>query len=426
MLNPSALKIIPKGKTEIILPRYQDYCFANLPPTILKLFDCHHSNPTLPQDAFPYPQKYQRLILILLDAFGFQNFKNQQSQFRFLTNKAIVSPLTSVFPSTTAAALSTLHTGVLPKKHGLIEWHLYLPEVGQIITTLPFSFSSSCQDELLKQGFSPKLLLNQKTIFQTLAQQKGVRSFTFVKRDYARSAYSKISQKGAKTIAYQGLTDLFVNLKNVFQHQAKKSSPAYFYAYIDSLDSLGHQYGPQSEAYQEEVKRIAWSLKNIFLSNLSPKEKEKTLLIITADHGQIDIDPQKNFSLNHFLKLKKNLKTNPMGEKILATGGPRDLFLHLEKEKIPATLFYLQKKLGNTAFVYSLKTAEKMGFFGPGKTSKRFRQRAGDILILPRGKITFWLEKEKRKKPPKLGHHGGLSIEEMLIPLIAANLSHLS
>jgi len=127
-----------------------------------------------------------------------------------------------------------------------------------------------------------------------------------------------------------------------------------------------------------------------------------------------------------FLKLKKNLKTNPMGEKILATGGPRDLFLHLEKEKIPATLFYLQKKLGSAAFVYSLKTAEKMGFFGPGKTSKRFRQRAGDILILPRGKTIFWLEKEKRKKPPKLGHHGGLSIEEMLIPLIAANLSHLS
>ena len=115
-----------------------------------------------------------------------------------------------------------------------------------------------------------------------------------------------------------------------------------------------------------------------------------------------------------------------MGEKILATGGPRDLFLHLEKEKIPATLFYLQKKLGNAAFVYSLKTAEKMGFFGPGKTSKRFRQRAGDILVLPRGKTTFWLEKEKRKKPPKLGHHGGLSTEEMLIPLIAANLSHLS
>ena len=130
MFNPSALKIIPKEKTEIILPRYQDYCFANLPLTILKLFGCRYPNPTLPQDAFPDPQKYQRLILILLDAFGFQNFKNQQSQFRFLTNKQSFSSYFR-FPSTTAAALSTLHTGVLPKKHGLIEWQLYLPEVGQ-------------------------------------------------------------------------------------------------------------------------------------------------------------------------------------------------------------------------------------------------------------------------------------------------------
>ena len=113
MFNPSALKIIPKEKTEIILPRYQDYCFANLPSTILKLFGCHHPNPALPSNVFPYPQKYQRLILILIDAFGFQNFKNQQSQFRFLTNKTIVSPLTSVFPSTTAAAIFMYSTFLL-------------------------------------------------------------------------------------------------------------------------------------------------------------------------------------------------------------------------------------------------------------------------------------------------------------------------
>jgi len=426
MLNPSALKIIPKEKTEIIFPRYQDYCFANLPATVLRLFGCRHLHSSLPQDTLPSPQKYQHVILILIDAFGFQNLKNQQNQFRFLTNKAIVSPLTSVFPSTTAAALSTLQTGILPKKHGLFEWHLYLPEIGQVIETLPFSFSSSCQDELLRQGFSPKLLLNQKTIFQVLSQEKSVRSFSFIKRDYAHSAYSKTSQKGAKTIAYQGLTDLFVNLKNVFQHQAKKPSPAYFYAYIDSLDSLGHQYGPQSEAYQEEVKRIAWSLKNIFLKNLSLQEKKKTLLIITADHGQIAIEPRQNLSLNRFLKLKKSLKTNQTGEKILATGGPRDLFLHVKKEKVASTVFYLQKKLEETAWVYPLKKAQKIGLFGPGKASKRFRQRAGDILVLPRGNAIFWLEKERRKKPPKLGHHGGLSPEEMLIPLIAADLSHFS
>ncbi|MBP8590943.1 alkaline phosphatase family protein [Candidatus Shapirobacteria bacterium] len=426
MFNPSALKIIPKEKTEIVLPRYQDYCFANLPSTILKLFGCQHSRSVLPQNTLPYVQKYQYVILILIDAFGFQSLKNQQGQFRFLTKNAIVSPLTTIFPSTTAAALSTLQTGVLPKKHGLLEWHLYLPEVGQVIETLPFSLPSSSQDELLVKGFSPKLLLDQKTIFQILSQERGVHSFTFIKREYAHSAYSKISQKGAKNIAYQGLTDLFVNLKNAFQYQTKKSSPTYFYAYIDSLDSLGHQYGPQSEAYQEEVKRIAWSLKNIFLANLSPQERKKALLIITADHGQIAIDPQQNFSLNRFLKLKKNLKTNPAGEKILATGGRRDIFLHVKKEEAPSTLLYLQKKLSETAWVYSLKKAQEIGLFGPGKASKRFQQRAGDILILPRGKAIFWLEKQRRKKPPKLGHHGGLSPEEMLIPLIVADLSHLS
>ena len=87
MLNPSALKIIPKGKTEIILPRYQDYCFANLPPTILKLFDCHHSNPTLPQDAFPYPQKNQPSLQETIQSFSPQDVekKNEISELDSLS-----------------------------------------------------------------------------------------------------------------------------------------------------------------------------------------------------------------------------------------------------------------------------------------------------------------------------------------------------
>jgi len=102
----------------------------------------------------------------------------------------------------------------------------------------------------------------------------------------------------------------------------------------------------------------------------------------------------------------------------LATGGPRDVFLHIKKNKVRETISYLKKKLGDKASIYSTKALVKKGLFGSCRGSKRFYQRLGEILILPQKNYTIWLEKGN-KKISKLGHHGGLSIQEMIIPFIA-------
>ena len=172
MLNQKAKEaIFSHQKNNLVLPRYQDYCLANIPNTILSLFNISSNGPTLPKETIPNQKQYQHIILILIDALGFLSFKKHQRQFRFLTKNATISPLTSIFPSTTAAALTTLQTNTLPKEHGLFEWNLYIPEIGEIINTLPFCLQHSHQpDELLKLGHSPKILLHQKTISQTLQE----------------------------------------------------------------------------------------------------------------------------------------------------------------------------------------------------------------------------------------------------------------
>jgi len=130
--------VLPHQENNFILPRYQDYCLANIPNTILSLFNISPNGPTLPQRTIPNQKQYQNIILILIDGLGFLSFKKHQKYFRFLTQNAAINPLTSIFPSTTAAALTTLQTNTLPKEHGLFEWNLYIPEIGEIINTLPF------------------------------------------------------------------------------------------------------------------------------------------------------------------------------------------------------------------------------------------------------------------------------------------------
>ena len=421
MINYQAEKELIKQT--IIPPRYQDYCFANLPWAIINLLTNSNIPQKLPSDVLPIG-KFDHVLLILIDGLGYLSFKRFQKYFS-LPKETLISPLTTIFPSTTAAALSTLSTGLLPQEHGLFEWRLYLPQVGDIIKTLPFCLEDSHQhDQLIDLGFNPEeIFFNEPTIYQRLAQEK-VSSFVFNHQNYYKSAFAKTAQKGAKPIPFASLSELLVTLSKTFTKTTKKYPKTFTYVYLDYLDSIGHKYGPKSPYFEVELAQIALMINKFFIQPLKKKsqiKKSKTLLLITADHGQIQIDPKKTIYLNHFRKLKNNLALKPNQEPILATGGPRDLFLHLKKDRKKETIAYLKKKLADKADVYSTTQAVKMGWFGNRQPSKKFLERLGDVLILPKGNGTIWLDNGE-KKINKLGHHGGLTAQEMLVPLIALPL----
>lgn len=405
-------------KNALVPPRYEDYSFANLPQAIINLLTNCYASRKLPNNVFPKGE-FSHVFLILVDSLGYLSFRRFQKYFS-LPKKAIISPLTTIFPSTTAAALSTFATGLLPQEHGLFEWRLYLPQVDNIIKTLPFCFEDSRQqDQLIDLGFSPKkIFFSEPTIYQKLARQK-VASFTFNHQDYYKSAFAKIVQKGAKPIPFASLSELLVTLNKTVTKITQKYSKTFTFAYLDSLDSIGHKYGPESLYFEAELAQIAMMINQFLLQFLQKNSQSSSLLLITADHGQIQVNPKKTFYLNRFHKLKKSLALKADGKPVLATGGPRDVFLHLKKEADKNNIIsYLKKNLINQAEVYSTAQALKMGWFGNRQSSEKFQERLGDILILPKNNSTIWLDNGE-KKVDKLGHHGGLTAEEMLVPLIA-------
>ncbi|MGI6278671.1 MAG: alkaline phosphatase family protein [Patescibacteria group bacterium] len=419
MFNHRAQKQLVGPKT--ILPQYDNYCFANLHQAIINLFlNRPDLDQNLPADVFPKnKQGFSHIFFILVDSLGYLSFKKFRKYFH-LPPKTLISPLTSIFPSTTAAALSTFTTGLLPQEHGLFEWRLFSPQVGDIIKTLPFCLEESHQqDQLAELGFDPKkIFFHQPTIYQKL-NKLDVASFALNHQDYYKSAFANIAQKGAKSIPFASLSELIITLSTTINKVTDKYPKTFTYAYLDSLDHIGHKYGPESKYFEAELAQIGLMINRFLFSAIkNSPQKGKKLLLIAADHGQVQVNPKETIYLNRFRKLKNSLAQKNNGEPILATGGPRDVFLHLKKNQTKPTVKYLKEKLSGQAYTYPTEYALNQGWFGNRRPSKKFQERLGDVLILPKDNRTVWLDNGE-EKINKLGHHGGITAEEMLVPLIA-------
>ncbi len=180
-----------------------------------------------------------------------------------------------------------------------------------------------------------------------------------------------------------------------------------------------------SYPYYAELSVFSFLLKKELIEKIDRNFANETLFLITGDHGQLKVLPQKTIYLNKYRELVKAFQKSKKKKPILPTGSPRDVFLHIEKSKLDRVYDFLSNKLKGKAKVIKTEEAIKMGLFGRGKPREEFYDRAGNLLILPYKNHTIWYEHIKGKKFEFLGHHGGLSKEEMLVPFAITKLSNL-
>jgi predicted AlkP superfamily pyrophosphatase or phosphodiesterase len=299
---------------------------------------------------------------------------------------------------------------------------VYFREIDMIINTVHFKpLGSKRQDELLEKGVNPKILYDGNTIYQRL-KKEDVKTFTFINEANAHSAYSKLIFKGSTTKSAINTTDLIVKLR---KHLEKESGPAYYYVYLGSLDTIEHKYGPYTEEYYAELSSISFLLERELIKKIDNRTAKESSLIITADHGQLNINPRETIYLNKYRKLVQNFQKSSDSNVILPTGSPRDVFLHVKPSKIDETRKLLSQKLGEKAVIMDTEEEIERGLFGTGEPREEFIDRVGNLLILPQKNYTIWYKHPKGRKFDLLGHHGGLSREEMLVPFAISRLSTL-
>ena len=415
-----------KTKGNFVYPQYDQSCISEIPNMILHLFEARNEKTKPHLENISLTEGTNKVVLLVIDGFGFKQFLNHLKENRFLTkltNKGEVQPLTSVFPSQTTNALTTLNTGLTPQEHGLFEYFIYLKDIG-IVNTLQFERLGSRQkDRLIDKRFDPSiLLLHDKTIHNTL-KQEGIRTFTHVNASNAFNVLSKLVFQGSKIIPSIKSSDSVVRLRKNLEENSGNS--AYFFVHLDTLDTIAHVYGPDSCEYSAELSSITHLLNRELVQKLETKTAKETLLLVTADHGGLNVEPKETTYLNCLPKALLNLQVGKNRKPILPIGGPRELFLHIKEEKLAETKEWLVQKIGNKAQIIETKEVAEKGLFGLGIPNREVFERIGNLMILPYGNETVWFENSESGKISFLGQHGGLHEEEMLVPFSITKLSNL-
>lgn len=411
-----------------IRPDYGGLCFSGIPGTVAEAFGIGPGRGGLPEEATPAirdGRRYSKVVLLLVDGLGYDTWLRSADDgggIGALSRRGAVAPLTAVFPSTTSAALSTLSTGLLPIEHGLLEWILYLDELDATVETLPFRpVGVKGQDIMLREGGDPRVLLDAETTYERLSRE-GVASVTLLEDDIAGSSYSRLVNRGSKTIGYTGMLGLMDELIKAIE---TAKSGTFVYAYYGGLDSAAHDQGPESAMAATELAMLSAALNGMVFRKVSKEAADDTLFLIASDHGQVQIDPSKTTYLNSDKALASALTIGRGGRAIPPVGGPRDLFLHLRADAVDGVKQHLERTLDGKAVVMTTGEAEKRGLFGPGAAGDRFRRRAGDLLVLPKGSETVWYEHIPGRRMEMRGIHGGLSQKEMIVPFAAAEMREL-
>lgn len=398
-------------------PLYKSYCFSNLLGTIFKSFGYNNHFSSLPTDVLPNPTHcYDKIVLLMLDGFGwrfFQQYSNSVSELQELAIQGNVSKLTSCFPSTTVNLITFLHSGVAALESGVFEWFYYDHDVDAVIKPIYFSYAKQNFGDGLSKLFKPNQILPIGRVYPTL-EKLGISSYLITPHSYSNGTYNRHLAQGATIIPYTSLEKTLEESANLLARPERSLTSIFF----DDIDEASHDFGPTSTQVAEKVKYIFQILVQHFLRNL--RRKKKILLLITADHGSIETDSNNTCYVDRsFPQIIPLIKQNRRNEIIVPGGSSRDFFLYIKPDNIEEAYNLLSEGLADKAKVFRVNDLLKEEIFGMEQPSIAFKQNVGDLVILPyRNHMVFWSDNDTFKQEFK-GHHGGLTPEEMDIPLIA-------
>ena len=421
MIDQESLRIVGNSRfgEHFTKPLYEGYAFAQLPQTIRSLLTDDHRRgiPFGPREDLY--DKYDTVILFFIDAFGWR-FVDKYMDHPFLQRFArdgLVSKISSQFPSTTSAHVTTIHSGLPVGQSGIYEWYYYEPALDAVIAPLLYSFAGDKdRNTLVKTGINPLQLFPSDTVYFDLGNH-GVKSFVIQDHNYVHSPYTQVVTNGATLVPYRSLPEAIILLDELIKRQTARS---YYFLYYDKIDSVCHEHGPNSRQLDAEIQVFLATMEMLVQPMLS-QTHDRTLFLMTADHAHVEIDPATTVYLNELLpELLPLIRRNHRGELIVPAGSSRDMFVHVREGCLEEASKMLKSLLDGRAEIYQTNDLIEDGFFGSVTPSAAFLSRIGDLVILPYAHESVWWYEEDRFEQKFYGSHGGLTPSEMETVLLAS------
>ncbi len=326
-------------------------------------------------------------VVLVVDGLGAHNLASRAGHARFLTQAGTKKDVArTVFPSTTASALTSLLTATAPGRHGIVGYRARIPGTDDVINQL--------------RGWDTDGLPLSWQRSTPLATSSGRPFFAVTKREDAGTGFTAATQAGAEFHGVDDLSERFETAADL----ASRVPGSLVYLYAPELDGLGHRRGWESDEWIAGLERVdaaARTLAGALAAGVGA--------IVTADHGMVDVPRHRHILLQD---------GDPLLEGVRLIGGePRMLHLYAEPGAADTVLRNWRDGEASRSWVASRDELIASGLIGP--TDPEVAPRIGDVVVAARAGVVYYDDRVADKAPQKMiGQHGSLTPEERTVPLL--------
>lgn len=366
-------------KARLIKPDFNNN-IINISATIAEFLGCPNDKPILPDLAKELKKGYKNVVFLILDGMGINPVNKNLADNSFL-KRNIKQVLTSVFPSTTTNATTTFLTNKYPMEHGWFGWSLYFEDLQKAVDI--YLDTDSYTGEPIEKGYVEKVL----PIEPYYKKAKTDYTTNVVVPDFWHN--DEVNRHTWNTF-----DEMFKHIENICQKAGKQ----FIYTYCSEPDSTMHRYGVSSTQAHQVINALNDGIEALYA------KLTDTLFIITADHGQIDVDGYVEIYKDH--ELLSMLEWPQFLE-------PRALAFKVKENCHSDFVELFYKKYGADFALFKVEDLIQGNYFGGNLVNEHAKLLGDYIAVGTTNKIM---------KPNELchdfkGHHTSLT-EEMEVPLI--------
>ncbi len=322
----------------------------------------------------------QQVVVLVVDGLGWEQL---QSRLHLAPTMAAMqgSAITTVAPSTTATALTSITTGLTPGEHGLVGYRMEL--AGDIVNVLRWHGGRGD----VRRSHPPRDV-------QTFAPFLGESPPVISRAELETSAFTEAHLRGSRPVGWRAASSIAVEIRRQL-----KLGERFIYAYYDGIDKIAHERG-FGDFYDAELATV-----DAIVSHVLAAMPPGAALVVTADHGQVHVGGNVVHPSAALLSLVRT-----------QSGEGRFRWLHARAGCHEDLLSAAVQDHGDQAWVVSREQAIDQGWFGP-VVSAPVAARLGDVALVAREPITFF---DPADSGPfeLICRHGSLTSAEMYVPLL--------
>lgn len=346
------------------------------------------------RDVFDLPRA-PRCVVVLVDGLGHDLLVRRSGHAPFLRGHlATARRIPCGFPSTTATSMGSFGTGLPPGAHGLVGFQVLDPATDRLLNELSW-----------EDGPDPVRWQPNRTVFEA-AEDAGVSVTRIGPGYFDGSGLTMATLRGGRFRAARSLPERV----SAAAASVKAAPRSLVYLYWGDIDKIGHVHGCQSWQWGDELESVDRSL-----MTLAERVPDDTSIVVTADHGMIDVPFHQRLDLAHEPELMDGVRH--LG------GEPRNLQLYVHPGAATTLAQAWQERLGSRATVLTRDQAVDEGWFGPVRPE--VLPRIGDLVVPMRDRFAVVHSGLMRKELlALLGVHGSASEDELAIPVIVVPPAH--